>query len=81
MQGQMMSLVMFAAVALDPFSQATSGVLRDIGLTGLFLAAGTAMFVTAFVALLSRTATMPHKFQLKGLGLPANARGAPLRQV
>jgi MFS family permease len=29
MQGRMMSLVMFAAVALDPFSQAISGVLLD----------------------------------------------------
>lgn len=55
MQGRMMSLVMFAAVALDPFSQAISGVLLDISLTGLFLAAGTTMLITAFVSWLNRT--------------------------
>jgi hypothetical protein len=55
MQGRMMSLVMFAAVALDPFSQAISGVLLDISLTGLFLAAGITMLATALVSLLSQT--------------------------
>jgi len=55
MQGRMMSLVMFAAVALDPFSQAISGVLLDISLTGLFVAAGIAMLFTAFVASISQT--------------------------
>lgn len=55
MQGRMMSLVMFAAVALDPFSQAISGVLLDISLTGLFLAAGTTMLSTALVSFLSQT--------------------------
>jgi MFS family permease len=54
MQGRMMSLVMFAAVALDPFSQAISGVLLDISLTGLFLAAGTTMLITALFSFLSR---------------------------
>jgi MFS family permease len=52
MQGRMMSLVMFAAVALDPFSQAISGLLLDISLTGLFLAAGITMLVTALVSYL-----------------------------
>lgn len=55
MQGRMMSLVMFAAVALDPFSQAISGVLLEINLTGLFMAAGITMLVTALVSSLSRT--------------------------
>lgn len=55
MQGRMMSLVMFAAVALDPFSQAISGVLLDMSLTGLFLAAGTIMLITALVSLLNQT--------------------------
>ena len=55
MQGRMMSLVMFAAVALDPFSQAISGVLLDISLTGLFMAAGITMLCTAFVASISQT--------------------------
>jgi MFS family permease len=45
MQGRMMSLVMFASVALDPFSQAISGVLMEINLTGLFVAAGIAMLI------------------------------------
>ena len=55
MQGRMMSLVMFAAVALDPFSQAISGMLLEINLTGLFMAAGITMLVTALVSSLSRT--------------------------
>ncbi|MCG9893365.1 MAG: MFS transporter [Thermosynechococcaceae cyanobacterium MS004] len=55
MQGRMMSLVMFAAVALDPFSQAISGVLLDMSLTGLFLAAGTTMLITALVSWLNQT--------------------------
>jgi MFS family permease len=49
-QGRMMSLVMFAAIALDPFSQALSGVLLEIDLTGLFVAAGSIMFLTGFVS-------------------------------
>lgn len=50
MQGRMMSLVMFAAISLDPFSQAISGVLLEINLTGLFVAAGIVMILTGFVA-------------------------------
>jgi MFS family permease len=50
MQGRMMSLVMFAAIALDPFSQAVSGVLMEINLTGLFVAAGIAMLTAALVS-------------------------------
>ena len=53
MQGRMMSLVMFASVALDPFSQAISGVLMEINLTGLFVAAGTAMLIMGMVSFLS----------------------------
>jgi MFS family permease len=53
MQGRMMSLVMFASIALDPFSQAISGVLLDISLTGLFVAAGIIMLFTAFVGSLT----------------------------
>jgi hypothetical protein len=55
MQGRMMSLVMFTAVALDPFSQALSGVLLDINLTGLFITAGMTMLFTTLVSLLSQT--------------------------
>jgi MFS family permease len=50
MQGRMMSLVMFAAISLDPFSQAISGVLLEINLTGLFITAGSIMFLTGFAA-------------------------------
>jgi MFS family permease len=53
MQGRMMSLVMFASVAFDPFSQAISGVLMEINLTGLFVAAGIAMLIMAIVSFLS----------------------------
>jgi MFS family permease len=59
MQGRMMSLVMFASVALDPFSQAISGVLMDVNLTGLFVAAGMVMLVTALVSSLSRIRERP----------------------
>jgi MFS family permease len=55
MQGRIMSLVMFAAVALDPFSQAVSGMLLEINLTVLFLAAGITMLATALVSSLSFT--------------------------
>jgi MFS family permease len=55
MQGRMMSLVMFAAIALDPFSQAISGVLLEINLTGLFITAGSIMFLTGFVASLKES--------------------------
>jgi MFS family permease len=54
MQGRMMSLVMFAAIALDPFSQAISGVFLEISLTGLFVAAGSIMLITAVVVLLEK---------------------------
>lgn len=54
MQGRMMSLVMFAAVALDPFSQAISGVLLEVSLTALFSGAGIIMLVTALVTFLSQ---------------------------
>jgi MFS family permease len=54
MQGRMMSLVMFAAVALDPFSQALSGLLVEINLTYLFITAGCMMLVTALVSYMSR---------------------------
>ena len=55
MQGRMMSLVMFASVALDPFSQAISGVMLEINLTGLFMTASITMLITALVSSLNRT--------------------------
>jgi MFS family permease len=59
MQGRMMSLVMFASVALDPFSQAISGVLMEINLTGLFVAAGIAMLIMGIVSCLSGSRDRP----------------------
>lgn len=50
MQGRIMGLTMFAAVALDPFSQAISGVLLEVNLTSLFVAAGVTMLLTALVS-------------------------------
>jgi hypothetical protein len=59
MQGRMMSLVMFAAIALDPFSQAISGMFLDINLTALFIAAGMTMFVTAALSSVDQTGDRP----------------------
>jgi MFS family permease len=50
MQGRVMSLLMFAAIALDPFSQAISGFLSAINLTFLFVSAGVTMLITGVVA-------------------------------
>jgi len=58
MQGRMMGLTMFAAVALDPFSQGVSGVLVEFSLTGLFVAAGVTMFLTAIASSIGRTHTI-----------------------
>lgn len=54
MQGRMASLLLFSVVALDPFSNALSGVLSEWSLTGLFLAAGATLFGGGLLALLSR---------------------------
>jgi len=59
MQGRMMSLVMFAAVALDPFSQAISGALLDINLTGLFVLTGSTMLGTTFIVFFAQTRDRP----------------------
>ena len=53
--GRVMSLVVFAAVALDPVSYALTGILVAGGLERLFLAAGGAMAVTALLGAMSRT--------------------------
>jgi MFS family permease len=50
MQGRIMSLTIFATVALDPFSEAISGALVDVSLTGLFIAAGVMMLLTAVIS-------------------------------
>jgi MFS family permease len=53
MQGRMMGLLTFSAVALDPFSQAASGFLMDINLTLMFVVAGTTMLLTALTTSLT----------------------------
>lgn len=50
LQGRVMSLLMFAAMALDPFSQAVSGFLVDLGLPVLFTAAAVVMLLTSVLA-------------------------------
>lgn len=55
MQGRMMGLTMFAAVALDPLSEGISGLLLEVSLTGLFVAAGVTMLLTAIVSSIGRT--------------------------
>lgn len=54
MQGRIMSLVMFAAASLDPFSQAITGVLLEVSITGLYLAAGATMLLTALISSISQ---------------------------
>lgn len=53
MQGRVMSLIAFASIALDPFSQAISGFLIDVSLSFLFVAAGVLMMCTGMFALTS----------------------------
>ncbi|MCF4968509.1 MFS transporter [Nostoc sp. CMAA1605] len=55
MQGRIMGLTMFAAVALDPLSEGVSGALMDVSLPGLFISAGILMLLTAVVSSLSKT--------------------------
>jgi MFS family permease len=50
MQGRIMSLAMFAGAALEPFSQAITGALLEVSLTGLFITAGVTMLLTALVS-------------------------------
>ncbi|OKH53513.1 hypothetical protein NIES2101_10305 [Calothrix sp. HK-06] len=50
MQGRVMSLIAFASIALDPFSQAISGFLIDVSLSFLFVAAGMLMVLTGAFA-------------------------------
>jgi hypothetical protein len=55
MIGRVMSLAMFSAVALDPISFALAGLLVQLDLTAMFLAAGTLLLLTALVGAASRT--------------------------
>ncbi|NJN15142.1 MAG: MFS transporter [Oscillochloris sp.] len=51
MQGRMASLLVFSAVALDPFSNGLAGVISELSLTGLFVGAGVLMLVVGIVVL------------------------------
>jgi MFS family permease len=53
--GRVMSFAMFSAVALDPISFALAGVLVEIDLKAMFLAAGALLLLTAVSGSLSRT--------------------------
>jgi MFS family permease len=53
--GRVMSFAMFSAVALDPISFALAGVLVELDLKAMFLAAGTLLLLTAVLGALSRT--------------------------
>ncbi|MBA3490811.1 MAG: MFS transporter [Rubrobacteraceae bacterium] len=53
--GRVMSFAMFSAVALDPISFALAGILVELDLTAMFLAAGALLLLTALLGALSRT--------------------------
>jgi Major Facilitator Superfamily len=53
--GRVMSFAMFSAVALDPISFALAGVLVELDLTAVFLAAGALLLLTAILGALSPT--------------------------
>lgn len=54
-QGRMMSLVVLAAVALDPVSYALAGVLTEVGVEILFTSAGALMLLAVLLGLANRT--------------------------
>jgi hypothetical protein len=53
--GRVMSLAMFSAVSLDPISYVLAGVLVEISLAAVFLAAGGLLLLTALLGATSRT--------------------------
>jgi hypothetical protein len=53
--GRVMSLAMFAAVALDPISFALAGVLVELDLAATFVGAGILLLLTALLGAASRT--------------------------
>jgi MFS family permease len=55
MHGRVMSLMMFAAVAVDPLSYALMGALSELDLRMMFAAAGCVLVITALVGATSRT--------------------------
>ena len=55
LRGRVMSLMMFAAVAVDPLSYALMGVLSELDLKIMFAAAGSLLTVAALLGAVSRT--------------------------
>jgi MFS family permease len=53
--GRVMSLAMFSAIALDPISYVLAGMLVELSLTVVFLAAGSLLLFTALLGATSRT--------------------------
>lgn len=53
--GRVMSLAMFSAVSLDPISYVLAGMLVEVSLTVVFLAAGGLLLFTALLGTTSRT--------------------------
>lgn len=53
--GRVMSLAMFSAVALDPISYVLAGLLVEVSLPAVFLAAGGLLLLTALLGATSRT--------------------------
>ena len=53
--GRVMSLAMFSAVALDPISFMLAGLLVEVSLEAVFLAAGGLLLLTAILGATSRT--------------------------
>jgi len=53
--GRVMSLAMFSAIALDPISYVLAGLLVELSLTVVFLAAGGLLLLTALLGATSRT--------------------------
>ena len=53
--GRVMSLAMFSAVALDPISYVLAGLLVELSLTVVFLAAGGLLLLTALLGATSHT--------------------------
>ncbi len=60
LRGRVMSLVVFAAVALDPLSFALTGYLIESGIAGVFFGAGALLGLTALLGAASRTVRAFH---------------------
>jgi MFS family permease len=55
LHGRVMSLMMFAAVAVDPLSYAAMGALSELDLRVMFAAAGSLLTLSALLGAASRT--------------------------